>query len=227
MENLRFKCEVCGEIVEMKKIAKSPYCDWAYDTCVEWSDFNTDVPELSKKQWERSSETPVAGEKRIVLVQKPFDEKIGNEFWVKFEPAMLFFNGWEPDLENEILKCAMVRCRFDKIIIADQYSAWIVVHIVKAIPINKLFEHYTEVASEDPLDSFFGQIISASNVTSSCQMYLEFQNKNWKVISWTAQGDVGEVKWIYIDESGKRHLVMGLDYGFDEEVLYLGNVVEE
>lgn len=215
MENLRFKCKVCGEVVEMKKEVKAPFCDWSYDYCIEWSDLNSDVPALTEKHWERSSETPIAGEKRIVFVQKPFDEKIGNEFWVKFEPALLFFNGWDESPEDEIWKCAMVRCRFEKIIVSDEFFAWIEVSVIKVIPLHDIYKHYNEFITDEPIDSFKG----------NWSTDVIFQNDKWYVLGWSAQGDCGETRWIYKDENGKRHLVLTLKFGFDEEVLYRGNII--
>lgn len=215
MENLRFKCKVCGEVVEMKKEVEAPFYDWGYDTCIEWSDLNSDVPELTEKHWERSSETPITDEKRIVLVQKPFDEKIGNEFWVKFEPALLFFNGWGESPENEIRKCAMVRCRFEKIIVSNESSAWIEVSVLKVIPLHDIYKYYNECIADEPIDSFKG----------NWSVETIFHNDEWFIFGWTAQGDCGETRWIYKDENGKRHLVLTLKFGFDEEVLYIGNIV--
>lgn len=216
MENLRFKCKVCGEIVKMQKEVQNPYSDWAYSSCVEWLGFNIEVPELSEKHWERSSETPIKGEKRIIFVQKPFDEKIGNAFWVMFEPALLFFNGWDDYPETEIQKCAMIRCRFDRVIVSDECSAWIEISIVKVVPLCDLYMQYDEVTSDEPIDAFIGNW--HTNVI--------FQNDNWFVFGWSAQGDCGKTRWIYKDKNSKRHLVIELKFGFDEEVLYLGNIVD-
>ena len=216
MENLHFKCNVCGEAVKMKKEVKAPFCDWSYDSCIQWSDIQSDMPTLSEKHWERSTETPVEGEERIVFVQKPFDEKIGNEFWVKFEPALLFLNGWDEYQEDEIRKCAMVRCRFEKIIASDEFSAWIKISILQVIPLQDIYKHYNESISEEPIDSFKG----------NWSTDVIFQNDKWLILGWSAQGDCGETRWIYKDENGKRHIVLTLKFGFDEEVLYIGNVVD-
>lgn len=218
MENLRFKCKVCQKYIEMKKEIHSPFSDWAYVDCAEWSDFKENVPELSEQHWIRSERTPVMDEKRTILVYKPFDEKVGNEFWVLYEPALLFFNGWDDYPKEEISQCAIVRCRFENVLISDEYSAWIVVSVQKVVFLHELYKYYEEVMTDSPIDEFEG-IKKSEYIT-------HFQNDTWFVTGWTAQGDCGETKWIYTDEYGVRHLVMQMWYGVDESILYIGNIVE-
>ncbi len=215
-KHLRFRCQVCGEIIEMKKDVKPPFSDWGYDTCVEWSDFRSEVPALSESRWERSSSTPIVGGKRRIFVKKPFDERVGDAFWVKFEPALLFFDGWDDVPEEEIRKCAMVRCRFEKILVSDAYCAWIEVSILQVIPLHELFRHFDAQSVTKPLDCFEG--LQRAPET-------HFRNDRWHVVGWSAQGDCGETRWIYTDETGTEHLVLALSFGFDEEVLYMGNLV--
>ncbi len=216
MEHLRFRCTVCGQIVEMKKDVKPPFSDWGYDSCAEWSDFCTDVPALSERHWERSSKTPVEGEKRFVFVQKPFDEQIGSTFWVNFEPALLFFNGWDDCPEEEIRKCAMVRCRFERILLSGESCAWIEVSVLRVITLHELYRHYSQRIVTEPLDDF-REFRSKTKTL--------FRNDCWHVVGWSAQGDCGETRWIYTDETGQQHLVLALSFGFDKEVLYIGNVI--
>lgn len=216
MEHLRFRCTVCGQIVEMKKDVKPPFSDWGYFTCVQWSDFHTDVPALSEKHWARSDKIPAVGEKRCIFVQKPFDECIGNTFWAEFEPALLFFNGWDDYPEEEIEKCAMIRCQFERILAADETCAWIEVRIMQVIPLHHLYEHYIERITTESLDDF--KEFRAQGETM-------FRNDHWRIVGWSAQGDCGETKWIYTDETGRQHLVLASWFGFDEEVLYIGNVI--
>ncbi|MDE7365563.1 MAG: hypothetical protein K2N27_11940 [Ruminococcus sp.] len=217
MENLRFKCKVCQNIIEMKKEIHGDFSDWAYD-CAEWSDFKENVPELSERYWERSECTPVVNENRTILVYKPFDEKIGNEFWLLYEPALLYLNGWEGYPEEDIRKCAVVRCRFEKILVSDEYSAWIVVNVQQVVFLHELYKYYEEVMTDIPIDEFEG--------IPKTKCMKGFQNDKWLEIYWTAQGDCGDNKWIYTDEYGMRHLVMQMSYGFDDSVLYIGNITE-
>lgn len=218
MEKLRFKCKVCENYIKMKKEVYGLFSDWAYVNCAEWSDFNENVSKLSEQHWERSESTPIVGEKRTIFVHKPFDEKIGNEFWILYEPALLFLNGWNDCSDANIDKCAVVRCKFERTLISDEYGTWIRVSIQKVIFIYELYKYYDEVKTDVPIDMFEGIPVSEYNTL--------FQNYRWLVTDWTAQGDCGETKWIYTDENGVRHLVMQMWYAFDEDVLYIGNITE-
>lgn len=216
MENLRFKCNACKKYVEMNKKTANSFTDWAYYNCIEWSDFTDDVPDLSEQHWIRSDLTPIVNEMRIVRVHKPFDEKIGNEFFALYEPALLFFNGWDDSPKEEIRKCAVVKCRFEKILVSGEYSAWISVSVKKVMLLHELYSYYENTVTDTPIDEFKG--ISESNYN------IIFQNDEWLVTSWDAQGDCGETKWIYTDECGVRHLVMQQWFDFHEDIIYFGNV---
>lgn len=211
MENLCFKCSVCKNYIRMNKKLDDLFSDWAY-ACGEWSDFGEDVPELSKQNWIHSELTPVVGETRTVFVRMPFDETIGNEFWLLYEPALLYFNSWEDCSEQDIANCAVVRCKFQKILISDEYSAWIRVTVQEVVFLHELCNYYQDIRG------------NISNAFKGITEETEFQNDRWHVTSWTMQNDCGEMKWIYIDENGIRHLVMKLWYAFDEEILYIGNI---
>ncbi len=216
MENLRFKCKACNKYVEMNKKTPSPFVGWAYCNCIEWADFTDDVPDLSEQHWIGSEHTPIVNEMRVVRVHKPFDEKIGNEFFALYEPALLFFNGWDDSTKEEIRKCAVVKCRFEKILVSDEYSAWISVSIKKVMLLHELCNYYENAVTDIPIDEFKGIPESEYNII--------FQNDEWLVTSWDAQGDCGETKWIYTDECGVRHLVMQMWFEFHEDIIYLGNI---
>lgn len=215
---LRFKCRTCDQLIEMKKDVKPLFSNWAYNECIEWSDFDQEVPGITQDKWERSSTTPAQNEKRLVLVRKPFDEQVGNEFWVLFQPALLFFNGWDESPEEDICKCAMVRCRFERILEADEFSGWIELSILEVIPLEELISHYNESISTEPI------IYTSKEVPYTDDI---FENDKWYVFGWSAQGDVGETRWIYKDSDGKQHLVMENKWGLDEDVLYVGNLVDK
>lgn len=231
MENLRFKCRGCQKYVRMNKKVCDAFSDWVYG-CGQWSDFDENVPELSEQNWVRSELTPAVGENRTVFVQSPFDEEIGNEFWLLYEPALLYFNGWGDCTEEDICKCAIVRCRFQKVLISNEYSAWIRVTVQEVVFLHELYKYYEEVRENVPIGAF-EEIPKETDfqndrwhVTSFEEIPEEtdFQSDRWHVTSWTAQGDCGEIKWIYTDENGIQHLVMKLWYAFDEEVFYVGNI---
>lgn len=216
MEHLRFRCDVCGEIVQMKKDVIPPFADWGYNSCVEWSDFEDDVPALNERHWQRSSVTPFQSQRRLLFVQKPFDEAIGSTFWVKFEPALLALNGWDDVLDTEIQKCAMVRCRFERILSADTECAWIEVSILQVVPLHELYRHYSERIVTHPLDLFHGFEKETETI---------FRNEQWHIVGWSAQGDCGQTNWIFTDDSGTPHLVLALSFGYEEEVLHMGNIL--
>ena len=227
MENLCFKCSVCKNYIRMNKKLDDLFSDWAY-ACGEWSDFVEDVPELSEQNWIRSELTPVVGEIRTVFVRMPFDEAIGNEFWLFYEPALLYFNGWADCSEQDIASCAVVRCKFQKILISDEYSAWIRVMIQEVVFLHELCNYYQDVRGNIS-NAFKG--ITEETGSQNDRWHVkriaeetDFQNDKWQVKSWTMQDDCGEVKWIYTDENRIQHFVMKLWYAFDEEILYIGNI---
>jgi hypothetical protein len=201
----------------MNKSIPDLFLDWAYYEGVEWSDFDENVPNLSKMHWERSEKTPIINEKRSLFVYKPFDEIIGNEFLVLFEPALIAINGWDECYKNDIDKCAIVRCKFEKILKFDEYTAWIVVKIQDVININKLYDCYKPSEINTNLELFKGIPKEIVNII--------YEDDNWLVTGWNAQGDCGENKWIFKSQNGSMHLVMQSYFDFDESVVYLGNII--
>lgn len=219
MDSLFFKCSCCRQYIRMEKKVEGDFSDWAYHYGVEWSDYNESVPELSYENWERSERTPVVNEMRTLLVSVPFDEKIGNEFYVYFEPALIYFNGWDDTNENDTQKCAVIRCRLDKILKRNEYEAWIVVYIEDVISLGELYKHFVPTIVKKDIDIF-------DNVPEKIQ-HTMFENDKWSVKYWDAQGDCGEYKWIYTDDNGIRHLVMQSWFDFDHSIVYIGNIVTE
>lgn len=219
MDNIFFKCACCNNIIRMKKEIKEHFVDWAYYYGVEWSDFDEDVPELSEEDWDRSETTPVVNEKRTLHVWKPFDESIGSEFWVLFEPALCYFEGWDFVDKNEIDKCAIIRCKLTKILKRNEYEAWVVVDVLEVVFLSELHKYYQPCFADIDINMFKG-------IPPKCCQTL-CDNDNWFVTCWDAQGDCGEDKWIYIDENGTRHLVMQSWFDFDNGIVYLGNIIQK
>lgn len=217
MDSLFFKCACCKKDIRMKKEIKEHFADWAYYYGVEWSDFEEDTPDFSDEDWNRSETTPIVEMDRTIHVWKPFDECIGNEFWVLFEPALCYFNGWDCVDESEIEKCAIIRCKLTKILKRNEYEAWVIVHVQEVVPISELYKYFSPHIAAIDLNVFDG--IPEKIYQTICDM-----NK-WLVTCWDAQGDCGEYKWIYIDENGTRHLVMQSWFDFDQGIVYLGNIM--
>lgn len=212
MHNINFKCGTCEKYVKMRKEVRNPFSDWAYD-CGEWSDFDENVPELSENYWTRSDNIPIVGGSRSILVTVPFDEAIGNEFNILYEPALIYFNGWA-DNPDDICKCAIVHCEFEKVILSDEYSAWIRVKVKEVFLMHELCKIFEAVKINGPIDTLDGPFEK-----------IYFQNDRWLIVGWSGQSDIGETKWIYTDDNGERHLVMMQEYSFHENVLNIGNVV--
>lgn len=143
-----FKCTVCGSTETLSKSSGSSFYDIAYDDILQWSDFNSidDVPDVEAK-WERSDITPCEGTDRIVRANFPFNFEIGDTFHVLFMPALSFFNSWE-EYPEEISQSAVVHCKFDEIISYNDKYAWIIIHIIKVTPLDKLHETYPQAIME-------------------------------------------------------------------------------
>ncbi|MDO5296071.1 MAG: hypothetical protein Q4F00_05415 [bacterium] len=116
-----------------------------------------------------------------------------------FEPALIYFNG--PDsAPGDIDKCAVARCRFDKVLAADAFSAWIRITVLTVIPLAELYKYYDESASDDPidkLDDFYDDEIYT------------FQNDRWLIKLGSGEGDYAKEIWTYKDNNNNiQHLVM-------------------
>ncbi len=217
MDSLFFKCSCCKNYIKMKRKVLENFSDWAYYGGIEWSDFSEDVPDFSEKNWSRSETIPVVNENHTLYVCKPFDESIGNEFWILFQPALCYFNGWDEVYESEIDKCAIVRCKLSKILKRNEYEAWIVVRIQEVVLLNELYNYFKPCVVNKDINIFDG-------IPENTYQLL-YKNKKWLVTYWNSQGDCGEDKWIYTDDNGVRHLVMQSWFDFDQSILYIGNII--
>lgn len=214
MNEIKFRCKCCNDYHAMKTELPNSFSGWSYSD-MEWSDFEKEVPPLSEEHWTRSDRIPKIGEFRIIKVRIPFDEKIGNEFYMEFMPASAFFNGY--DNAEQIRDSAIVQCKFEKIIMADEYSAWVKIKILKVVFLSELLEICPPCLTDCELEEYAG--------VSKC-VDIEFMDDSWEITSWTAQGDTGESKIIYMDEDGIRHLVLMHYYDFFSNVTYFGNIVQ-
>jgi len=220
-DSLFFKCSCCNSVVRMEKEGTEDLPVWAYYDGIEWSDFQEDVPDFSEKHWTRSETVPVEGEIRTLHVYKPFDESTGNEFWAMFTPALIHFNGWTEADEEDINKCAVVRCRLNKILKYNEYEGWVKVLVQKVVLCNDLYRCFEPTVSNNGIDEFEFCGISKNDMDE------DRINDRWLIRFWTGQGDIGEDKWIYTDEKGIKHLVMQDYYDFDHSFLYIGNAVDK
>lgn len=93
---------------------------------------------------------PRVGEKRIILVHKSFNQKIGDTFITRCFPGCFF----PPDTIEDTGKCVIVYCRFDSIVKKDDFNAWIQVTVNEVFPIEKICDHYSEVNSSKSIYIF-------------------------------------------------------------------------
>lgn len=215
MKKIKLKSTCCNRCPEIKKIPNG-FVDWAYSE-MEWSDFETEaeVPSLSEKHWTRSDRIPKIDELRIIKVTSPFNEKCRNKFYIEFMPALALINGY--DNTEQLRDSAIVQCSLEKIILADEYSAWIEVKILKVILLSELPEIYPPFLTNHEIEGFDG---------ISSYIDTDLMDDTWKIMSWSAQGDLGEEKTFYTDADGIRHLVRMYYWNFCENATYFGNIVQ-
>ena len=214
-ERIHFKCKACKEYAEPDRSVYEGFVDWAY-RCAEWSDFDENVPPLDQDIFLRKKTLPKTGMMYSIKVAKPFDEMIGNNVNINFVPALAYINGFG-DSPDDINNSAIVRCRIDKIIAKDEFSAWIRVLVTDITLYSELYKKHRPSPTDKTLEAF--------SHYRECD-WTELSTDRWKVVSWTGQGDIGEEKIIYIDDNNVRHLVAMGYYDFHQEIMYLGNVVE-
>ncbi len=213
MGRVRFKCKNCGEYHDIDKNTPVEFENWAYSK-VEWSDFKDSVPPLSEEHWSRSETLPRLGETRIIKVGVTFDESTGSEFYADYRTENAFFNGHET--EEEFENSAIVKCRFDEVIISDEYSAWIKVTVTQVLRYDKIAELFPPHYIYDAFEDYSG--LGGEGT--------EDIGKKWRIITWSAQGDLGDTLYIFKDSGNVRHLVVRLNWCMAEEIIYFGNVVE-
>lgn len=216
MKKIKLRCAYCKNYHEIKEKIPKGFAGWAYPE-MDWSDFETEaeVPSLSEQYWSRSDRIPKVGELRIILVTSPFDEECGNVFRIEFMPALAHFNGYENT--EELRDSAIVQCRLEKIILADEYCAWIEVKILRVILLSELPETFPPFLTDREIEGFDG---------ISRYIDIDLMDDTWKIMSWSAQGDLGEYKTFYTDTNGIRHLVRMSCWNFCEDVTYYGNIVQ-
>ena len=217
---LAFKCRVCGS-------EKLPCPELRYDCFVshthchetEWSDLTENPPALEEQHWERSEILPEQGEQRLIKVHYPFCCKTGENFRTLFQPALSAINGFgEPP--EELNQSAIITCRLDNILSRNEHEAWISVTVTEMILLSDLCRYYPAHVRPELFEAF------QSHNPHSVQCY-PFSWQNWKYDCWTAQGDVGEWKLFFTDETGKKHLILLETWGMCDSMLYIGNIVEK
>lgn len=211
VKTMKFTCSACGCTVQLNKNLEDGFPIHAYDNILEWSDFGDVVPALEDKIWVRSDTKPLQNEIRIVKVHFPFNFELGEQFWVLFEPALSFFNGWD-EHPNEINQSSIVNCRFDSIISTNETSAWIRVKVLDVM-LNEFCNKFSSVIYNNK----FSWI---NDKKTDCFIY-----ENWSFYSWSAQGDLGEWALTYKDTCNVEHIILYCEWGFHYDDVYCGNMI--
>ena len=212
---MRFKC-ICGETVKKDPRVPEGFAGWAYscgETGMEWLEYGEEIPPLdSKEYWERREKRPEVGEICAVLVKKPFDEEIGDEFYMQLTSPSDYYTDIMTD--EVIARGGIIKCRFESVVSSDEYKAWIKVRVLEVImndELNKAFDEYEKEGSLVP----------------------DFEDEDkytekWKhMLLWSGQGDLGETCEIYTDDDGREHLVMQDYWDLHNDYVYFGNIVKK
>ncbi len=209
-ERLTFRCS-CGGEVEKANV-KLNFFGAGYDTCVEWTDFDEDVPDLDERRWYYSNNIPIVGEVRTTKVRIPFDESIGDEFFVLYRPECTSANGRDKAVVFD--NAAIVKCRFEKILTKNDNCAWVKVKIVEVLRLNEIYDKIPVIKGEPDM-RLFDSMIRDSYVESF---------GNWIRITWSAQDDWAEWVLIRHDVDGSDRAVIHGEWDFHMDFFSFGNL---
>jgi hypothetical protein len=212
---IKLKCRCCKSYHTFDRRIPEGYAGWCYHG-MEWLDPAETLPPLSQDiGWSRSETMPQTGETWKLRVTRPFHEQTGNSFYVEYESAYQFFNGYET--AEEVDSSAIVQCRFERILEADEIAAWIEVTILDAIPLRELASRFPAYETNEPLASFYSEPCRETDLNAP----------PWKLICYSTAGEVGSFKNIFTDENGVEHLVLHFKYcGWDDNT-YFGNIIQK
>lgn len=210
---LAFNCPVCGGIEDIKTKVPKDFLITVFDEMIEWSDFINEVPPLDEKVWQRSNSIPIPGQVKKVKVSFPFNMTNGEEFWVLFEPALSFFNGWD-SYPHEIDTSAVVKCKFIDVVDKDSRSAWIEIEIIEAILLPEIVSRFEGKSNSlNHLEEFF--VFRRRGM---------FKYNEWLFFDAGEEGDLGI--WALIKKNiDKHHLIAYGRWGFHESIVFIGNIL--
>ena len=211
---IKLKCKCCKTYHGMNRNVPEGYQGWCYDE-MEWLDpAETQPPLLQEVGWSRSETMPRTGETWKLRVKRPFWESTGNTFWVNYESALQFFNGF--DTGEQVDQAAVVQCRLDSVIEADDFAAWVNVTVLDVIPYRELASRFPAYETYQPLESFESVPCTETDLN----------DPPWKLIR-CGKNETGDLKTIYTDGNGVRHLVLHFYYCAMDEITYFGNITEK
>jgi hypothetical protein len=188
---------------------------------MEWAVFDEEenIKPINERKWSDKNITPKVGDKRILRVKVPFDEEIGAVFTNVYEPWQMFLNGWDSAASPEdIYKAAAVLCRFEEVLWADDFSAFISIGILNVMPLCELYKYIPETVTDERFFEEFG---------SHEEVWTDYEDEHLLYRFWSAQGDVSESQLIYTEGNGKRHEIMNSWYGKHDDFYYFYNIVNE
>ena len=223
MSVLKFKCRCCKSYHDLNRTVPTGFSGWSYPA-MEWSDFTDEVPPLTQERWRITEEVtkigsnvlPKVGDIRTVRVMLPFEEEIGNEFYMDYMPISAYLDCLET--ADEFEASAVVKCRFTDIISADDFNAWIKVEVLEVIMFSQLAEVFPAYKVTSPLEDY-GTMCTCTDIDA--------EDGDWKLISWNAQGDIYEGKVIFTDVRGTDHIVWMNIEDFFTHISYFGNITKE
>lgn len=209
-----FKCSCCNSIVDEKPSLAEGFSELAYDD-MEWLEVGQIVPPLEEHIWLRADKMPEVGERRFIKVKPPFSQNISDSFNVLYSPALSALNGRE-EYPEELSDSAVVSCVLEKTVSVDEYCAWIEVSVENVIPFTELYKHY-------PLRKVLGLFEGGlgEHLTLACRC------DRWEYYTYSAQGDWGEWRLIFVDKENVRHLVLCCEWYTHGGFVQLGNAVLE
>lgn len=209
-----FKCRCCSRIVDEKPSLAEGFSELAYDD-MEWLEVGQPVPPLEEQIWPRADKMPEVGERRLINVDPPFNQEVGDRFNVLYLPALSSVNGWE-EYPEELSGSAVVSCVYEKTVGADEFCAWIEVTVESVIPFPELYKHYPLRKVSSLLEGGLGE-----HLTLACRC------DSWEYYTYSAQGDWGEWRLIFVDDEKVRHLVLCCEWYTHGGFVQCGNAVRE
>ena len=221
---MNFLCSCCKQRVtkderkeKPKMIAGAGIHDIGYH--LAWMECRPEELSLpaGERQWLHTNQVPVIGENRILKVTQPFDEETGDTFTTVFEPWQMFLNGWDSaESPEDIGKACAVLCRFDEVLWADDFSAYISVKVLNTVPLDLLHTVIPETVTDIRFYEDFG---------SHEEVWTEYEDPHRLYRCWSAQGDVSQVQLICTDDHGIRHEVLTSWFAMHQDFYYFGNAV--
>jgi hypothetical protein len=210
---IQFKCKACDSFVQNEFREFKDVSFKAYEH-LEWSEESNTVPHVTgEDKWPRSEIRPGISEYRVVRVTTPFCEESGSSFWVLYQPALSFFNGWDEHPE-ELDELAFLNCKIVEVIEYNDNHAWLKLKIVKSILLCDSYKTQPIVVETDPVVDHFYEFGRFDLV----------QWKGWFYYFGGSQGDLGNWFLLKQEDTGMILIAFG-EWGFHQECSYFANVL--